>query len=364
MKKVLWLTNIPSPYRVSFFNELGRDCELTVLFEKAFSEERDDMWKEYECQNFTGIVLPSKSVDVDKAFSLQSFQYIRKFKKDIIVVSNPATPTGVAAILYMQLCRIPYIIESDGAFPMLKKGFKEKLKCRLYSKAKACFTTSEVGKKYFMQYGVKSDNIFKYPFTSLKETDILQLPSIEQKSIFRKENAIKEKVMIISVGQFIQRKGYDLLLEAANILDKNIGFYIIGGQAPAEYVEYCKAHHLDNVHFHDFMPPVELRRWYMAADLFVLPTREDIWGLVINEALACGLPVVTTNRCVAGLEMVSEKNGKLVEVGNAELLASAIKEILSSDILKQIPHNSRETALQYTIEKMSERHIELFKMLY
>lgn len=364
MKRVLWLTNIPSPYRVSFFNVLGKLCDLTVLFEKAFSEERDNNWKNYHFNYFNGIVLKGRSTGVDKAFSLQSFQYIRKFKKDIIVVSNPATPTGVAAILYMQLCRIPYIIESDGAFPMLKKGFKEKLKCRLYSKAKACFTTSEVGKKYFMQYGVKSDNIFKYSFTSLKETDILQLPSIEQKSIFRKENAIKEKVMIISVGQFIQRKGYDLLLEAANILDKNIGFYIIGGQAPAEYVEYCKAHHLDNVHFHDFMPPVELRRWYMAADLFVLPTREDIWGLVINEALACGLPVVTTNRCVAGLEMVSEKNGKLVEVGNAELLASAIKEILSSDILKQIPHNSRETALQYTIEKMSERHIELFKMLY
>ena len=47
MKKILWLTNIPSPYRVAFFNELGKQCSLTVLFEKASSDVRDDDWKNY-----------------------------------------------------------------------------------------------------------------------------------------------------------------------------------------------------------------------------------------------------------------------------------------------------------------------------
>lgn len=364
MKRVLWLTNIPSPYRVKFFNELGKHCCLTVLFEKAFSDERDNNWKDYTFNTFEGVVLKGRTTDVDKAFSLETFKYINNSKRDIIVVSNPATPTGVAAILYMRFKGIPYIVESDGAFPVVKKGFKEFLKRFLYKGAKACFTTSEVGKVYFAKYGVRRDDIYKYPFTSLAESEIPELPTVEEKQTIRKLLGIGEQIMIISVGQIIHRKGYDVLMEAATKIDKAIGIYIIGGKAPDDYVEYCKQHNLMNVHFHDFMPPKKLREWYLAADLFVLPTREDIWGLVINEALACGLPVVTTTRCVAGLEMVSEKNGRLVESGNAALLVSAIRDLMASDTFTQIPSISRKTALQYTIEKMSERHIGLFNLLY
>ena len=47
MMKILWLTNIPSPYRVKFFNELGTKCDLTVVFEKRSSSERDESWKKF-----------------------------------------------------------------------------------------------------------------------------------------------------------------------------------------------------------------------------------------------------------------------------------------------------------------------------
>ena len=55
--KVLWLTNIPSPYRVDFFNELGKQCELTVLFEKQASDERDDSWKKFNTDYFMPVFL-------------------------------------------------------------------------------------------------------------------------------------------------------------------------------------------------------------------------------------------------------------------------------------------------------------------
>lgn len=58
----------------------------------------------------------------------------------------------------------------------------------------------------------------------------------------------------------------------------------------------------------------------MAADIFVHPTREDIWGLVVNEAMAKGLPVITTDRCVAGLELIkNESVGRIVPVENIDL---------------------------------------------
>ena len=57
---------------------------------------------------------------------------------------------------------------------------------------------------------------------------------------------------------------------------------------------------LTNVHFVGFKTKEQLEDYYRAADLFVLPTREDIWGLVVAEAMAYGLGVITTNRCNAG----------------------------------------------------------------
>ena len=63
--KVLFLTNIPSPYRVDFFNEIGKYCDLTVLFEKGFSNERDTSWKNYSFDNFKGIFLKGKSIKTD-----------------------------------------------------------------------------------------------------------------------------------------------------------------------------------------------------------------------------------------------------------------------------------------------------------
>lgn len=55
MMKILWLTNIPSPYRVKFFNELGTKCDLTVVFEKRSSSERDESWKKFKTDNFKTI---------------------------------------------------------------------------------------------------------------------------------------------------------------------------------------------------------------------------------------------------------------------------------------------------------------------
>jgi len=68
--KILWLTNVPSPYRVDFFNELGKKCELTVLFEKRTSDERDRSWENYEFLNFTGVFLMENQSTQTRLFAL------------------------------------------------------------------------------------------------------------------------------------------------------------------------------------------------------------------------------------------------------------------------------------------------------
>ena len=82
--KVLFLTNIPSPYRVNFFNELGKLCELTVVFERGASSERDDSWKNFHSEHFRAIVLKGKKQGVDSAFCPGVIKYLKKKAENYI----------------------------------------------------------------------------------------------------------------------------------------------------------------------------------------------------------------------------------------------------------------------------------------
>ena len=110
-----------------------------------------------------------------------------------------------------------------------------------------------------------------------------------------------------------------------------------------------------------FKKKEKLADYYKAADLLVLPTESDVWGLVINEAMACGLPIVTTDRCVAGLELVEDGvNGYLVPVDDREALAEKIRLVLSADY-REMGVRSLEKIRPYTLENMARSHVEIFE---
>ncbi|MEG0508223.1 MAG: glycosyltransferase family 4 protein [Eubacterium sp.] len=360
--KVLWLTNIPSPYRVAFFNELGKQVALTVLFEKNISEERDVSWKEYLFENFEGILLKGKTTRVDGAFCLSVLGYLKKNDFDIFVVTNHSTLTGVLAVEYLKLKRIPFIMEVDGGFPKTGKGLKEKFKKHLISSASRWMSTGKVTDETLMFYGATKEKIYRYPFTSLYEKDILKTPiKSEEKKILRDELGIKERKMVLAVGRFIESKGFDILLEASKQLEKDIGIYIVGGEPTDRYKEYKQHYNLKNVHFEGFKRKDTLSQYYKAADVFVLPTRGDIWGLVINEAMAYGLPVITTDQCIAGVELVEEcVNGYIVPVEDVNSIADQIKKAVHR---RWQPEKILWGVKEYSIEKMVSTHIELFKSL-
>ena len=167
------------------------------------------------------------------------------------------------------------------------------------------------------------------------------------------------KKIAITVGQFIHRKGFDVLLNAWSKCDKEYELYIIGAAPTKEYLDIKEKLHMENVHFEGFKTKEELKCYYKAADLFVFPTREDIWGLVVNEAMAHGLPVITTDKCVAGLELIKDgENGYIVPVENPDELAMRINELLSDDWLQEkMAKNNLQKIRRYTVEDMAIEHI-------
>jgi glycosyltransferase involved in cell wall biosynthesis len=362
--KVLFITNIPSPYRVDFFNEFGKYCDLTVLFEREASDERDKSWSDYKFVNFNGIILNGKITDTDKAFCPQVLKYLKRGLFEHTIIANIATPTGMFAIQCMKMKRMPYIIEGDGAFAKNTKGLKEIIKKYLLTGAKAYFSTSKSHDEYYLTYGAIKENIYRYPFTSIKKADILLHQTTYQEKIkLRNELLINEEKVVLSVGQFVHRKGYDVLLQACNTIDKSVGVYIIGGEPTNEYKATKFNMDLTNVYFLGFKSRSELKKYYKVADVFVLPTREDIWGLVINEAMANGLPTITTDKCVAGLELiVNNANGFIIPSNNSKSLSDKINILLTDDDLrKEMGQSNLHKISKYTVEYMAKVHYDVLK---
>lgn len=358
--KLLFLSNVPSPYRVDFFNELGKYCDLTVLFEKTTSDERDESWKKYQFNTFRGIFLRGKTISVDTAFCPEVTKYIRDKSFEHIICTTFTTPTGMWAIQYMKRHKIPYYLECDGGFAKNGQGIKEKIKKFFISGARRYFSTGKTCDDYYLQYGANVDKLVLYPFSSLKETDIMERPTpFGTKREIRSKLGICEEKVVLTVGQFIYRKGFDLLLEAAKELPNDIGIYFVGGLPTEEYMQIKKKYELHNIHFIGFKDKYELKEYYNAADIFVLPTREDIWGLVIEEAMACGLPIISTERCAAALELVkNNENGYIIPVENVDKLTASILSILNSkETIERWGMRSINIVHSYTIEKMVEKHL-------
>lgn len=364
--KVLCLTNIPSPYRVQFFNELGKKCELTVLFERRFSDERDDSWKKYNFNNFRGIFMSGISFGPNKAISIDFRKEICAHRKENIIVMNPATPTGILSIVYMKMKGIPFYIESDGAIPNDNHDFKEWLKTCLFKNAKGYFSSSKMSDQYFLKYGAEKERIYRYPFTSLSKSDVEAYLKFEKedKIVAREHIKANENRIVLTVGRFSYQagygKGFDTIMNAAEQCS-DVGFYIVGDEPTSEFSNWKEEKKLNNVHFVGFKEKEELNYYYLAADIFVLMTRSDVWGLVINEAMLFSLPIITTEKCVAGLELVEDgKNGFVIGVSDYSTLVEKVKYLMGDqNIRTEFGKESLNKIQKYTVENMSEAHYQI-----
>lgn len=359
MKKVLFITNIPAPYRIDFYNELGKYVDLTVVFEakSASNQGIKFNWNFNSSLRFKAIFLSEGDIH-ERQIDWRIFQYLKKNKYDNIFVTNYSYFTEMAAILYLKARKIPYIMETDGGMIRAENKLKRWYKRVLVKGAVAYFSPSESSDEYLSFYGANKERMVRYPFTSLSNNDILQdLISVNEKMKLRKKLGIMEEHVVIGVGRFIYIKGWEILIKAISKIKDNVGLYIVGGEPTKEYIELVKSLGVSNVHFVGFKSKADLAEYYKASDVFAMPTRGDVWGLVVNEAMAYGLPVVTTERCVAGLELIENgRNGYIVPVDDIDAFSERIHEIISAD-LDTYSYNSLDTIKRYTIQNMVEVHL-------
>ena len=354
--RILILSIYPAPYRVELFNRFKENYDLGVFFESASGDQRDTEWFQQ-----------GKYHTLDTTEGRYAYNKIEIKSYRLVLVYDYASKEGIRLITKCKRNKIPYIINCDGVM-MEKHGnfIRDAIKRYLIRGTVGYFASGENAKQYFLKYGAKESKIFIHTFSELENDDILQNPlTIEEKTRIRQTVKLPiDKKIAIAIGRFIPLKRYDKLIEAWKDMPDDYVLLLIGGGYEEEnYRRIISDNHIENVILHSFIPKEKLFEYYKAADIFAHPTSYDVWGLVVNEAMACGLPVVVSDHCVAGLELIKNgENGYQIPMGNDEEMCKRVVEIMSNNVLyEKMSQNVLETIRPYTMSNMARVQINAIK---
>lgn len=361
MKKLLIIGEFPAPYRVEVFAGIARKWNSKIYFEIEQDAQRTQEW-------LSRIAVDCEMLSTKKG--KKQFWNDVKFIKDFdaAIIYNNSLKYSILLELICKIRRIPFFLNCDGCNDIEESNpLKKAVKSFLMRGAVGYFAGGQSAVKYFEYYGADSKRIHLHNFTSLHQEDInKKLLTDAEKNCLKEEIGMTGKFNVVTVGRHIECKGFDIVLKAAEKIGKSVDFYIIGGEPSADNKQYKEVHNLSNVHFVDFLGKDELREYYNAADLFVLMTRGDTWGLVINESMANGLPVITTKRCVAGVELIKDgENGYIIDVDDTEALVNKILTLRDNEELCRQMSLANINKMQTNIvDNIVKGHIQVLEELF
>jgi len=167
---------------------------------------------------------------------------------------------------------------------------------------------------------------------------------------------------ILYVGSLIKRKGIDLLLNALSKVEMPYHLSIIGNGIEKENLIKLASKYdiIDKVSFWGFLEGDDLRKKYAESTVFVLPTREDCYGLVVLEAMCASLPIVCSKYADGVYDLIDDgKNGFIIDPYNEIEFSEAITTILKDKLLAQeFSNESSEKLSQFSFKEVAKEIIK------
>ena len=355
MKKILIVFNHPAPYKVRLFNELSKYFDLHVIFERKSASDRNKGFYFEEKYNFTTHKIHGIKIGTEGLLSCGVKKHLQKYEYDLVIMNGYSHFPEMNAISFLKKKKIPYVLYINGGTIKKESNLKYKLKKHYIKLANAYFSPDEESNKYLEYYGANPKHILNYPYSTIYENEIIK--EKPNKESLRKELGISFEKIFVSAGQLIARKNYLSLVEEWQKFPGNYGLFLIGdGKQRPEIEALIKEKNLKNVVLTGFLPRDKMFKYFMASDAFLFPSKEDIYGHVINEAMSQGIPVISTNKVNSASKLINNgKNGFLLEKLEGEEFKEAVQHVLNLDSFDSCVSTAKEN----TIEKMADVHIKM-----
>lgn len=314
--KLALLTNMIAPYRLPLYSVLADEYDLLLLH--GGKEANRDSWSGFEgalpnarvvrawgwqfrhTKKVNGKVYDEKFIHVTPGF----LAHLLRFRPDGIISCEMGF-RSLIALAYGTVFRKPVWIWWEGTLHSERNigPLRKVLRKALALWADRWVSYGQTSTEYLLRLGVNRDRI-------LQSQDAVDEEQFEASA--EPAWVIQPRPVVLYVGQFIERKGVGLLLEAAASLQQRgceFSLLLVGNGPEKPAHEYrARALGLMNVHFQVAQPPERMPSVYRSADLLVFPTLEDVWGLVANEAIVSGIPVLCSKYAGCASELFAPEN--------------------------------------------------------
>lgn len=360
---VLLLHNVASPERLPLFEALSKEVNLHVVFcnmSTDYRENKEELLDEY---SFEYTYLQSIEIDLgDKHPLVFCYDLINKLLTidfDVIIACEnpPIAPNILTLSIISFLTRTPFIVWTgvierhyDETWQQnpIKKWLVNGYRKILYLIADAFVAYGKKAKDYLVNRGIDPSNISH----GTQVIDIDGESSVEVQDDLDHSSIILPETNhhILYLGYLIPRKGIEYLIEAYQSLDRPDTSLIIAGKGESRSKLESMSSNREDIVFTGFVSGEDKKKVYKSASVFVLPTLFDPWGLVINEAMEFGLPIITTDRAGAAEELVKD-NGFVVPARDPEAIIDSIQKLLNDDELrKNMGRNSTEIIKTFDLD--------------
>lgn len=338
----------------------GRDVPVLYNSSRQWAEE-EDLLTGFKYQ-FLRNYAPWGSY-LKWPFGLMNFGLygvIRRERPDAVIIMGWTNLSWWLAIMASWFSRIPFFYMNDAnmAADLLRPHWKQWVKAillkRVMFKMAAGFLSSgQANDQLYKHYDVPDSKIIPFAYSVIHRSILLQTDGL----IARRKETVKEigfpekTFIILFCGRLIKEKGAFQLLEAFSRLEApNKALIFAGdGESRFELEEYTKQHNIASVKFLGFLNRDEVMKIYPAADLLVLPSWRETWGMVVNEALCFGLPVIVSDQVGAGPNLVQHgSNGYIFPTGEIDILHDHIKKVI--DMSPEEIQSMRDKSLEIITE--------------
>jgi glycosyltransferase involved in cell wall biosynthesis len=361
--RVAVVTNMVAPYRVPVFERMATrpDVDLSVLV--CVDREADREWKPntggraFAVHRLRGPTLTFKSRSGGIArilhLKLSVATWLRRHCPDVAIIGDASWTSYLAAIC----CRrytIPYVWWSE-ILPTtaISRGLVQRIRRRSILGADGWLASGRLATRFLVEQGVPADRVRR----ALNSVDAGMFAGLREQwrgrreTLRRRYGIPQNGFALLYVGQFISRKRVIELLRAAAAVD-TAGrpiHLLMAGSGPLREALQTEAARLgySRLTLPGFLEPAELAPYYTAADGLALPSDDEPWGMVVNEALLFGKPVLASDRVGAAADLIDERTGVVIDDVSTEGIRRGLTDFTTrtfsaADCLRQAEKTTPE----------------------